>query len=153
MFRHQVETLAILLEYGYADPVLLKAALIHDIIEDGERIGFQGFDEIRTIDKDGAEVLNLVKEVSQLVIQGVKETKSEFLLRIMLRGSEQAKILKLADRISNLSALPLAGDLEFIKNYIAETENYILPYATEINPVMADEMKNRISSTLKIIQR
>ena len=40
MFRHQMETLAILLEYGYNDPVLLKAALIHDLVEDGKEIGF-----------------------------------------------------------------------------------------------------------------
>lgn len=34
MFRHQMETLAILLEYGYTEPFLLKAALIHDLVEE-----------------------------------------------------------------------------------------------------------------------
>ena len=110
MFRHQMETLAILLEYGYTEPVLLKTALIHDLIEDGEEIGFTTFDEIVKIDTDSTEVLALVHEVSQRVVKGEEEPKSEFLLRIMLQGSEQAKILKLADRISNLSALPMADD-------------------------------------------
>ena len=152
MFRHQMETLTILLEYEYNDPVLLKAALIHDIIEDGERIGFIEFDEIRAIDEDGAEVLALVKEVSQHFIQGVEEPKNEFLLRIMLKGSEQAKILKLADRISNISGLPMVGDKKFISSYISETEKYIIPYASIINPAMAIELKNRIELILKILQ-
>ena len=30
MFRHQLATLAILLDYKIVDPVLLKASLIHD---------------------------------------------------------------------------------------------------------------------------
>jgi len=40
MFRHQMETLAILLEYGYTEPVLLKAALIHDLVEYDKKVGF-----------------------------------------------------------------------------------------------------------------
>jgi (p)ppGpp synthase/HD superfamily hydrolase len=146
MFRHQMETLAILLEYGYTNPVLLKAALIHDIIEDGDVIGFHTFDEIKDIDEDGGSVLALVKEVSQHMNQGKKEPKSEFLLRIMQQGSQQARILKLADRISNLCALPLTRDPEFISSYIRETELYILPYAEDINTDMATELKNRIES-------
>ncbi len=151
MFRHQMETLAILLEYGYNDAVLLKAALIHDLIEDSERIGFHALDSIPKIDTDGTEVFALVKEVSQIVINGVKEPKDEFLLRIMTQCSENAHILKLADRISNLSALPNAGDNEFITKYIAETEQYILPYADKINKEMASEMKERIHNIKNLI--
>jgi len=152
MFRHQMETLAILLEYGYTKPVLLKAALIHDMVEDGEEVGFQAFDEIADIDEDGAAVLALVREVSQRLINGSEESKSEFLLRIMLHGSELAKILKLADRISNISALPNAGDQEFILRYATETRKCILPYADKINPAMALELKNRVDLILKTIQ-
>lgn len=152
MFRHQIETLAILLEYGYTDPVLLKASVIHDLVEDGKKVGFQAFDEIITVDKDGPAVLALVEEVSQHKTDGVKEHKGEFLLRVMLESSEKAKILKLADRISNISALLLSGDPEFIKNYIAETEQYILPSAEAVNPAMTLELKNRIQLILKSIQ-
>ena len=151
MFRHQMETLAILLEYGYTDSVLLKAALIHDLVEDGPQVGFHTFDEIAQTDKDGAEVLALVHEVSRQVVEGVEEPKSEFLLRIVQHGSEKAKILKLADRISNVNALPMAGDQAFITSYTDETVKYILPYANDINPVMARELKNRIETILKSI--
>ena len=34
MFRHQIDTLGILIDYGYIDSVLLKASVIHDLIED-----------------------------------------------------------------------------------------------------------------------
>jgi len=152
MFRHQMETLAILLEYSYDDPVLLKAAMIHDIIEDGDVIGFHNFDEIRDIDKDGANVLSLVKEVSRHLIQGIQEPKSEFLLRIMEQGSQHARILKLADRISNLSSLLLTRDPEFISSYLRETESFILPYAENINTNMATELKNHIESIKTEIQ-
>jgi len=146
MFRHQMETLAILLEYGYTEPVLLKAALVHDLLEDGKHVDYHAFDEIATIDEDGATVLELVHEVSRKIINGDEEPKSEFLLRVMLQGTQQAKTLKLADRISNLGALPMAGDVEFIGYYVTETEKYILPYAEEINPAMALELKKLIES-------
>lgn len=151
MFRHQMETLAILLEYGYTEPVLLKASLIHDLLEDGKQVDYQAYEEIAKIDEDGAEVLALVHEVGRKIVNGDEEPKSEFLLRIMLQGSEQVKILKLADRISNISALPMAGDQVFIKSYTAETEQYILPYADKVNPAMAIELKTRIELILKTI--
>ena len=31
MFRHQIDTMAILIDYGYIDSVLLKAACVHDV--------------------------------------------------------------------------------------------------------------------------
>ena len=34
MFRHQMDTLAILIDYGYIDSVLLKASVVHDTVED-----------------------------------------------------------------------------------------------------------------------
>ena len=62
MFRHQMDTFAILLDYGYIDPVLLKASIIHDTIED-----IPGFipDLITNADEDGPEVLKLVREVTR----------------------------------------------------------------------------------------
>ena len=34
MFRHQIDTMGILIDYGYIDSVLLKASVIHDLVED-----------------------------------------------------------------------------------------------------------------------
>jgi len=144
MFRHQMETFAILLEFGYTDPVLLKAAMIHDIVEDGAEVGFTAFNDIEKTDADGSVVMALVREVSQRLVNGQKEPKKEFLLRVMVHGSANAKILKMADRISNLSALSLAGNKQFIAAYIEETCLYILPYAKGVSEPMAGELQKLI---------
>ena len=152
MFRHQMDTMAILLNYGYTQPVLLKAALVHDIVEDAYVTGFYAFEEIAAIDDDGREVMALVNEVTQRESDGIREPKGEFLLRIMIHGSEESKILKMADRISNITSLPCAEDIRFISGYISETEKYIQPYALEVNAAMAEEIRERIRSMKKTLQ-
>lgn len=149
MFRHQMETFAILLEYGYTDSVLLKAALIHDLLEDGPKLGWDAFDSVAKLDADGPAVLKLVEEVSLRTVEGIEEPKVNYLQRLMHTATNNAKILKLADRISNLGTLPLADDNIFIINYLEETENHILPYAASINPQMATELKSRVASIHK----
>ena len=47
MFRHQMDTLAILIDYGYIDSVLLKASIVHDTVED-----IPDFDKNQTINAD-----------------------------------------------------------------------------------------------------
>ena len=54
-FRHMMSTLAILIDYHYMDPVLLKASVIHDLIED---IPETNVDQLRCIDRDTNEVVN-----------------------------------------------------------------------------------------------
>jgi len=152
MFRHQMETHAILTEYGYTNPVLLKAALIHDLLEEAEVIGFRSIEEISSIDEDGARVLELVREVTRRSLNGAEELKSEFLLRIMTQGSEKARILKLADRISNINSLHQVEDKEFISSYLGETEKYIIPYAMEVNRDMAFALINNMESIHNILQ-
>lgn len=144
MFRHQVETLAILIEFGYEDPVLLKAALIHDLFEDGDKVGFTGFDEVITIDEDGKEVYDLVKELSIRVENDIEEPKAIFLERIMFTGTQKAKILKLADRLSNINSLLATRDMPFIIRYLDETKLHIMPYAEEIDKNIACELNKSL---------
>src|SRR5205809_2740673 len=101
MFRHQISTMGILLDYKITDPMLLKASVIHDLFEDAATMPGVTEEEIRRIDSDGPSVYELVMEVTIRIVGGVREPKSEYLLRIMQSGSARAKVLKLADRISN----------------------------------------------------
>ncbi len=143
-FRHAIATLAILIDYHYTDPVLLKAAVIHDLIED---IPETTDDEIIRIDSDGYAVLNLVKEVTK-----GNETKIEYLRRIRDNGSFKAKVLKVADRISNLTDLHNdIFNIEYIKHYLDETEEYIYPVALEINEDMAFEVNDLIKRRRRMI--
>jgi (p)ppGpp synthase/HD superfamily hydrolase len=145
MFRHQIDTLGILIDYGYVDHILLKAAVIHDLIEDDP-----SFDLAQILAlQDGAEVLELVREVSKLPT----ETKAEFLERVRRRGSHSAKVLKLADRLSNMIGLGLVTDLSFIKRYIIESALYVYPIAEEIDANMARELRDLISSRMDLLSQ
>jgi (p)ppGpp synthase/HD superfamily hydrolase len=146
MFRHQLSTMAILLDYKILDAVLLKAAVIHDLFEDAAGMPGVTEEEIVALDADGAEVFALVMEVTIRVVKGKKEPKTEFLHRIMVAGSKRARLLKLADRISNLTALGFVNDPSFVKRYVEETRTSILPYAEQVNPDMFRELSHLVDS-------
>lgn len=133
MFRHQMDTMAILIDYGYIDSTLLKASVIHDVVED-----IPGFDQdiIINTDFEGQQVLDLVLEVTKR--EG--EQKSQFLRRILVDGSQKAKILKCADRISNMISLGFVTDEKFIERYCDETEFFIFPIALEVDYNMYQEL-------------
>ncbi len=146
MFRHQLATLAILLDYKIVDPVLLKASLIHDLFEDAAGMPGVTEEEICRIDADGLAVFNLVMEVTQRTNGKVPEPKSEYLLRVMRHGSRRAKLLKLADRISNLTALGYVHKPEFVNRTVQDTKLYILPYAQEVSEDMFLELSDLVAS-------
>jgi len=137
-FRHAFATLAILIDYHYLDSVLLKASVIHDLIED---VKSTPYDEIRSIDRDGQRVLELVLEVTRRKA----ESKEDFLKRILLEGSDSAKVLKCADRISNLTDLhPDIFDKDYIKSMIEDTRKWVVPMAQQVNENMLFELLDLI---------
>jgi (p)ppGpp synthase/HD superfamily hydrolase len=146
MFRHQISTMAILLDYKIVDPVLLKAAVIHDLFEDARSMPGVTQEEITRIDSDGPAVYDLVMEVTIRLTDGIREPKADYLLRIMQHGSRRAKILKLADRISNINSLGFVHDAAFVKKYLRETRDYVLPYAAQINADMFLELSDLIEN-------
>jgi (p)ppGpp synthase/HD superfamily hydrolase len=146
MFRHQINTLGILLDYKVTDPVLLKASVIHDLFEDAPRMPGVTKDEITGLDADGPAVYELVMEVTIRETDGIEEPKHDYLLRIMQTGSSRARTLKLADRISNLTALGFVHKLDFIRRALEETESYVLPYAAEVNADMAKELTDLVAN-------
>ena len=139
MFRHQIDTMAILVDYGYIDSVLLKASCVHDVIED-----IPGFnpDIIKNADEEGPEVLRLVNEVTKKPGQ----IKSDYLKEIIDHGSPKAKILKCADRISNMISLGFVTSAEFIERYCDETEYFIMPIALEVDYNMYKELLDLVVS-------
>ena len=152
MFRHQISTMAILLDYKIIDPVLLKAAVIHDLFEDAATMPGVTEEGIKQIDSDGPAVYELVMEVTIRTVEGIREPKSEYLLRIMQRGSQQARVLKLADRISNIFALGFVHDVAFVKRSLRETRDYILPYAEIVNPDMFRELTDLVDNRERMLQ-
>jgi (p)ppGpp synthase/HD superfamily hydrolase len=145
MFRHQLETFAILIEFGYDDPVLLKASLIHDLMEDGSQTGFTDFNHIIATDHDGQDVYDLVQEMTRRTNGNEEEQKAIFLERIMQNGTRHAKLLKLADRLSNVNSLFSTNNKEFIKRYCRETRDHIMPYAYKIDKRVACELEKSLN--------
>ncbi|MEP6918874.1 MAG: hypothetical protein ABJC89_24755 [Acidobacteriota bacterium] len=146
MFRHQISTMGILLDYKVIDPVLLKASVIHDLFEDAPTMPGVTEEEIARIDADGPAVYQLVMEVTIRTTDGVREPKEDYLRRIMEQGSSRAKILKLADRISNITSLGFVHDAAFVRRYLLETRALVLPYAKAINPDMFLELTHLIEN-------
>ncbi len=151
MFRHQISTLGILLDYKIVDPVLLKASVIHDLFEDAATMPGVSQAEIAGIDADGPAVYDLVMEVTIRSLGGVREPKSEYLLRIMRTGSRRARILKLADRISNLFALGFVHDVAFVERYLRETRDYILPHACDVSSDMHRELSDLLENRERLL--
>jgi len=143
-FRHALATMTILLDYKYFDdPVLLKAAVIHDLLED---VPETDENELRSIDDDANEVVELVLEVTRPITVG----KEDYLRRILERGSRRAKTLKVADRISNLTDLHRDQyNRKEMSDYLLQTEKYVLPLAVEVNADMAIELNDLIARRRK----
>ena len=151
MFRHQISTFGILLDYKIVDPILLKAAIIHDLFEDAGTMPGVTQEEISSLDADGPAVYALVMEVTIRTVDGVREPKRDYLRRIMLHGSAPARTLKLADRISNLTALGFVHDVGFVKRYLEETRDHVLPYAETVNPNMFRELSDLIENRRRLL--
>ena len=138
-FRHAFATLGILLDYKYfSNSVLLKAALVHDLFED---IPSTDKSILLYLDSDGEKVTQLVLEVTK----DPHETKANYLKRILETGSFNAKTLKVADRISNLTDInkSIFSDLR-ITQYLNETEQYVIPMAQQVNQNMVWELTDLI---------
>jgi GTP pyrophosphokinase len=143
-FRHAMATMAILLDYKlFDDYVLLKASVIHDLLEDVPGTNKM---EIRFIDGQADRVLELVKELTRPV--GMEKT--DYLKGILEHGSYNAKLLKCADRISNLTDLhPDTHNDQKITNYLDQTEKYVIPMAMQVN----DNMLRELSDLMEIRRR
>ena len=152
MFRHQIGTMAILLDYKIIDSVLLKASVIHDLFEDAPAMPGVTEEEIKGIDADGPAVYELVMEVTLREVGGVREPKPEYLRRVIQGGSHRARVLKLADRISNITALGFVHDAAFVERYLQETRAHVLPYAESVSPDMFRELSDLVENREQMLR-
>ena len=144
MFRHQLDTMATLIDYGYIDPVLLKASIVHDLFED---VPDFNRNLLLNVDFESPAVYELVMEVTR----SQNETKPEFLTRILETGSRYAKVLKAADRISNMISLGFVINIDFICRYTEETVQYVYPIAEQVDKSMLSELKSLVESRRKYL--
>jgi (p)ppGpp synthase/HD superfamily hydrolase len=144
MFRHQLDTMATLIDYGYIDSILLKAAVVHDLIED---VPDFNRNLLMQVDFESPAVYELVMEVTR----GPGESKPQFLTRLLETGTRQAKVLKVADRISNMIDLGFVINPTFINRYTEETVRYIFPIAELVDKAMFSELQSLVESRRKYL--
>ena len=146
-FRHSFSTLGILLDYKfYNNSILLKASLLHDLLEDLPEIQV---DEIRWIDHESPQVVELVLEVTKRNI----ETKPQYLQRVLSSGSKDAMLLKCADRISNLTDLHRDTHTDQkISDYLDQTEQFVIPMARKVNADMVIELTDLVAKRRELLK-
>lgn len=146
-FRHSFSTLGILLDYKYYhDSILLKASLLHDFFEDLPR---SQVEEIRSIDYEGNQVVELVLEVTRRN----EESKCDYLQRVLSTGSTNALLLKCADRISNLTDLHRDTHTDQkISDYLDQTEKFVIPMAHKVNEHMFNELTDLVDKRRAILK-
>lgn len=145
-FRHVMGVFSILIDYKYfGNAILLKASIIHDLLEDVKNTDIDG---LYAIDSDAEEVVKLVLEVTQTK----SETKEEYLQRLLDHCSPNSFVLKAADRIQNLTDLHLdVFPPEKVANYLNQTVRYILPMVENLNPDMHLELTHLIEKRRNLL--
>jgi guanosine-3',5'-bis(diphosphate) 3'-pyrophosphohydrolase len=124
--EHLLEALEVLVHgAGVSDPDVLCAAVLHDVVEDTSC----GIDEVRAAFGDRvAEMVGWVTKPEPVAGGPDKKTAKEAYLRRLAEAPEDAIVVKLADRVSNVQTLrnlPLPKQRE----YYAQTVRFIVPLA------------------------
>ena len=99
---HPAAVARLLVERGVADPTVLAAAYLHDVLEDTDA------DESTLRTEFGNELVELVKELTNIGPTNRKfAEKQAALLEHACEMSPQAKLIKLADRLHNLTEMKI----------------------------------------------
>jgi (p)ppGpp synthase/HD superfamily hydrolase len=140
------------------DEDLLCAALLHDVVEDCYEDMEVGFSEIKRL--FGSRVESIVRELTSLSdeIEHIYHgSKTEYLIDKMINMTDDALIVKLADRLQNISDAFTAAE-RFRNKYFYETTEIIEQLEAhrnfnKIQGLLINEIKTKlgnISSIFKI---
>ena len=111
---HVAKVFGILKQYD-TRPTLGAAAILHDTLED---VDYVTFDLIK--DKFGIRIAKLVKELTSDEELVSKQGKANYLLNKMIYMSDDALLIKLCDRLQNISDM-YAASVDFRSKYLRET--------------------------------
>ena len=107
---------------GLTDDKLLASVLLHDVVEDTDVT----LEELPFSD----EVREIVGLVSFRIPDGLTRAQAKRAYYERIARNEKACLVKLLDRCNNLSTMAGTFDNKKMKEYIVETERYILPLCT-----------------------
>ena len=136
-YTHPLAVSKILMEKGFGEDYVI-AGIFHDLIEDTNAT----YDEILELSNP------IVTEAVRLVTKEKGYDIKDYFERIS--NNEVAKMVKLADRVHNLSESVYTSE-KFRRKYVKETEEYFIDLAkgTPFEEDIARELE-RIKETLEI---
>lgn len=112
-----------------ADVDVLCAAVLHDTVEEGAmeltEIEQQFGPRVAGLVRELTRTEPTVKQASRLEKEELIALRSKLLLEDISRMSKEAKIIKLADRISNLRAAKATRKPRALKRYLAQTSTIL----------------------------
>lgn len=109
---------------GIDDDALIAAILLHDVVED---CGVEAKDL-----PVGKEVQELVFLVSFFEEEGKTKAECKAAYFEKIAQNEKAAVIKILDRCNNVSSMGTTFSYEKIREYIDETEKYILPIVQDL---------------------
>jgi (p)ppGpp synthase/HD superfamily hydrolase len=123
---------------------LIVASLLHDAMEDDD-----AFTEQVVELKFGEEILDILLPLTKKPLseykgdtdEEKKKDRNKYYLDGILKSPLESRIIKVADRLSNLMCLPVCIDLEKKRYMIKETKEYYLPLAEMVCNKASEEMK------------
>ncbi|MBX9879617.1 MAG: HD domain-containing protein [Candidatus Obscuribacterales bacterium] len=115
---HPMRVMLILAEeVGITEPAILTAALLHDVIEDGE-----GRVTLEMIRKHFGVAADHVKAVTKQ--PEMTETDHQQYYDLIINGSPEPRLVKFADRADNLRNALELKDKKFQRKQLEETRKY-----------------------------
>lgn len=134
---------------------ILIAALLHDVLEDCFKNKWEGYAVIKKM--FGSEVADLVMELTSdndIIKYKYDGSKRDYLTNKLINMSDNALIIKLADRLQNISDA-FTADEKFRKKYYEETI-YIIERLesardlTRIHKLFVNDIKMKLDNVQKI---
>ena len=126
-------------EWGRKDGKILAAALLHDVLEDGE-LGKQDANTQKILDIAGRETLQAVQALTKFplpasVTEEMKNRREADYFRVLRASEEWVRLVKCADRADNLRDAQNWGEINFWRKYCSETIGWHLQLARETSPM------------------
>ena len=141
---HPIDVLSLLrYDAGILDQEILAAALLHDVLEETD-------EKLQDIEDDfGERVARIVKELTRvepdrtgLSPEEVWQVRTQAMLEEIDHMSEEAKVIKLADRASNLRTALLTRSGEALNNYVRQSHFILEHIDREVCPILWDRVKD-----------
>ncbi len=126
---------------------LLAGALLHDVLEDDASISEGDF-----LKKFGRDIFRIVKPLTKTTWKAYpgksdwdkRKLAAETYLKLLKKAPWESKIIKLADRLNNISSVHTIPDLNKRTDYIRETREFYLPFSEKVSAFFYHRLQEKL---------